>query len=217
MDCISCKEYVEAATHKCFIQVAKSPQEQKEEKKKKNKKAKRGASAGLVTLEANGAGIGTEEDEEKPPLHMFFDIKATQDTNCHVPNLLIAKIEHDHCPVPFQGEECVKHFLEWLDTLTENDTCPLTVIAHNFQGYDGCFIVDEYHRQHRLIAQVRNGGKLMQVTHDRIRFIDSLSFFQMPLSTFPKTFGIEELKKKAFSRISSIRSTIRSMWDVSRT
>ena len=55
---------MEAATHKCFIQVAKSPEEQKEEKKKKNKKkAKRGASAGLATLEANGAGIGTEEDK----------------------------------------------------------------------------------------------------------------------------------------------------------
>ena len=200
--CISCKEYVEAATHKCFIQVAKSPEEQKEEKKKKNKKkAKRGASTGLATLEANGAGIGTEEDEDKPPLHVFFDIEATQDTNCHVPNLLIAETEHDDCPEHFRGEHCIKSFLEWLDTLTKNDTCPVTVIAHNFQGYDGYFIVDEYHRQHRLIEQVRNGGKLMQVTHDRIRFIDSLSFFQMPLSAFPKTFGVTELKKGYFPHL----------------
>ena len=41
----------------------------------------------------------------------------------------------------------------------------------------------------------------MQVTHDRIRFIDSLSFFQMPLSAFPKTFGIEELKKGYFPHL----------------
>lgn len=39
---------------------------------------------------------------------------------------------------------------------------------------------------------------MLQVTHDSIRFIDSLSFMAMPLSTFPKTFGIEELKKGYF-------------------
>ena len=202
VECKSCHEYVEATTHKCFIQVAKSPQELKEEKKKKNnKKIKRGANAGLATLEANGAGMGTEEDEDKPPLHVFFDIEATQDTSSHKPNLLVAETEHDDRPEHFRGDNCVKTFLEWLDTLTENDTRPLTVIAHNFQGYDGYFIVDEYHRQQRVLEQVRNGGKLMQVTHDRIRFIDSLSFFQMPLSAFPKTFGIEELKKGYFPHL----------------
>jgi len=36
--------------------------------------------------------------------------------------------------------------------------------------------------------------------HDRIRFIDSLSFFQMPLSAFPKTFGLTELRKGYFPR-----------------
>ena len=118
-----------------------------------------------------------------------------------MPNLLIAETEHDDCPEHFRGEHCIKSFLERLDTLTENDTRPVTVIAHNFQGYDGYFIVDEYHQQHRLIEQVRNGGKLMQVTHDRIRFIDSLSFFQMPLCAFPKTFGITELKKGYFPHL----------------
>ena len=60
---------------------------------------------------------------------------------------------------------------------------------------------DEYHRQHRIIEQVHNGSKLMQVTHDRIQFIDSLSFFQMPFSAFPKTFGIKELKKGYFPHL----------------
>ena len=200
VDCISCKEYVEAATHKCFIQVAKSPQEQKEEKKKNNKR-KCGANAVLATLEANGERMGVEENEDKLPLHVFFDIEATQDTNRHVANLLIAETEHNNRPEHFRGKNCVKRFLEWLDTLTEDDTRPLTVIAHNFQGYDGYFIVEEYHKQQRQIEQVRNGGKLMQVTHDRIRFIDSLSFFQMPLSAFPKTFGIKELKKAYFPHL----------------
>ena len=41
----------------------------------------------------------------------------------------------------------------------------------------------------------------MRATFDRIRFIDSLSFFQMPLSAFPKTFGLTELKKGYFPHL----------------
>ena len=41
-------------------------------------------------------------------------------------------------------------------------------------------------------------------TFDRIRFIDSLSFFQMPLSAFPKTFGLTELKKGYFLHLFNI-------------
>ena len=201
MECRSCREYVEEATHKCFIQVAKSPQEEREEKKKKKKKVKRGAAAGLATLEANGEGMDVEEDEDKLPLHVFFDIEAMQHTGHHVPNLLIAETENDERPVRFKGEHCIQDFLEWLDTLTKEDTRQVTVIADNFQGYDGYFVVDEYHHQHRIVEQIRNGAKLLQVTFDNIRFIDSLSFFQMPLSTFPKTFGLTELKKGYFPHL----------------
>ena len=83
-------------------------------------------------MEANGEGVGLEDEDDKPPLHVFFDIEAMQDTGRHIPNLVVAETEHDDRPVRFKGEACIKHFLEWLDTLTENDTRPLTVIAHNF-------------------------------------------------------------------------------------
>ena len=142
-------------------------QEEQEEKKNKtkNKKVKRGATAGLATLEANGEGMGVDNaNDYKPPLHVFFDIEAMQDTGRHIPNLLISETEHDDRPFPFKGEHCVRDFLEWLDTLTEEDTRPITVIAHNFQGYDGYFIVDEYHKQHQIVKQIRNGAKLLQVT-----------------------------------------------------
>ena len=198
VDCPSCHEYVNSREHQCFIQVAKSPEQEKQERDKKKKK--RGAAAGLVTLEANGEPMDID-DKEKPPLHVFFDIEAMQDTKMHVANLVVAETEEDDRPVCFKGEHCIADFLEWLDTLTDNDTRDVTVIAHNFQGYDGYFVVNEYHRQNRILEQVRNGGKLMQVTFDRIRFIDSLSFFQMPLSAFPKTFGLTELKKGHFPHL----------------
>ena len=101
-------------------------------------------------------------------------------------------------PFRFQGEHCIRDFLEWLDTLTENDTRRVNVLAHNFQGYDGYFVIHQYHTDNRIVEQLRNGCKLLEVKHDRIGFIDSLSFFQMPLSAFPKTFGLTELKKGYF-------------------
>ena len=55
-DCPSCHEYVDAQTHRCFIQRALTPQEIREQKKKRKRsrqggpRAKRGAAAGLQTL-----------------------------------------------------------------------------------------------------------------------------------------------------------------------
>ena len=46
-------------------------------------------------------------------------------------------------------------------------------------------MVDEYHRQYRIIEQVRNGGKLMQVNFDQIRFIARWSLARaFPLGRF---------------------------------
>ena len=73
------------------------------------------------------------DDEDKPPIHVFFDIEAMQETGRHVPNLLIAETECDDRPIRFRGDHCLRDFLQWLDTLTENDTCPVTVIAHIFK------------------------------------------------------------------------------------
>ena len=47
---------------------------------------------------------------------------------------------------------------------------------------------------------IYNGTKIMfmEVPKLSIRFIDSLNFLQMPLKSFPKTFGMNELKKGYF-------------------
>lgn len=211
VECRSCHKYMEAATHKCFIQVAKSPKEQKEEKKnkkKKKKKVKRGAAAGLATLEANDEGMDIEDDD-KPPLHVFFDIEAMQDTGRHVPNLLIAEMENDDRLERFRGEHCVRDFLEWLDTLTENDTRPVTVIAHNFQGYDGYFVVDEYHKQNRIVNQVRNGGKLMQVTG--YASLTPSPSFRCLFPPFPRP-SVSRNSRRDTSLTSLIRFRTKSTW-----
>ena len=73
----------------------------------------------------NIVALGPRDDKDKPALHVFFDIEAMQNTGRHTPNLLIAETEHDSCPVRFKGEHCICDFLEWLDTLTEEDTHPV--------------------------------------------------------------------------------------------
>ena len=202
MDCPSCREYVDGQTHRCLIQRAPKPQEQKKKMKRKcqgGPRAKRGATA------AAGSNQMEPEDEDNggggggpPPLHVFFDIEAMQPHEQHIANLVVAETEDDDNPVCFPGEHCIRDFLEWLDTLTNNDTRQVNVLAHNFQEYDGYFVIHQYYSDNRIVEQFRNGCKLLQVQHDRIRFIDSLSFFQMPLSAFPKTFGLTELKKGYF-------------------
>ena len=207
--CPSCREYVDGQTHRCFIQKAPTPQELQEQKKKRKRRrpggprAKRGAAAGLQTLRANEAkeeeeDVDDDDNDARPPLHVFFDIEAMQPWEQHIPNLVVAETEDDDRPVRFPGKHCLRDFLEWLDTLTQNDTRQVNVLAHNFQGYDGYFVVHQYLQDNRVAEQLRNGCKLLEVKHDRIRFIDSLSFFQMPLSAFPKTFGLTELKKGYF-------------------
>ena len=201
LDCPSCHKYVDGDTHRCFIQRAPTPQEQKKKRKRQRQggpRAKRGvAAAGLPATDMEEVDVD-DVDDALPPLHVFFDIEAMQPHEQHIANLVVAETEDDDHPVRFVGEHCLRDFLEWLDTLTLNDTRQVNVLAHNFQGYDGYFVVHQYYSDNRIVQQLRNGCKLLEVQHDRIRFIDSLSFFQMPLSAFPKTFGLTELRKGYF-------------------
>ena len=191
LDCPSCHEYVDGETHRCFIQTAPKPQANKRKRKRKQQggpRAKRGAD----TAAEEPGTTDTVQEEDQPPLHVFFDIEAMQPQEKHIANLVVAETEADDRPVEFVGEHCIRDFLEWLDTLTLHDTRQVNVLAHNFQGYDGYFVIHQYYGDNRIVQQLRNGCKLLEVKHDRIRFIDSMSFFQMPLSAFPKTFGLTE-------------------------
>ena len=196
VDCPSCHQYVHADDHRCFIQRAPKPQDEKKKRKRTRQKgpgAKRGAAAAEPP-----ASSEDEDEEDLPPLHVFFDIEAMQPHGKHIANLVVAETEDKDEPKPFPGPTCIRDFLEWLDTLTLHDTRQVNVIAHNFQGYDGYFIIQEYYSDNRIVQQLRNGCKLLEIKHDCIRFIDSMSFFQMPLSAFPKTFGLTELCKGYF-------------------
>ena len=57
----------------------------------------------------------------------------------------------------------------------------ITVVAHNFQGYNSYFLLQEYHRQARDLTQIVNGGKVLELKvgktdKEKIRFIDYVFF-----------------------------------------
>ena len=170
-NCPSCREYVHLKTHKCYIQTKRKREENGKSRKKKQ------------------------------PLYVFFDIEAMQMHGQHEANLVIAETMESDKQEVFEGKDCMTSFLNWVDGLAEDDTRKVTLLAHNLQGYDGYFVVRDYYKTNQNVDQIRNGAKILQITHDNIRFIDSYAFIAMPLSAFPKTFGISELKKGYFPHL----------------
>ena len=166
--CSVCKEFVNIETHKCFIQ----PHGPKDKK-------------GNV-----------ECDEEVEQKYFFFDFECIQETGIHVPNLAIVH-DMEGNETMFKGPNTRNDFCNWLFTEDHEDTI---CIAHNLKAYDGYFILQYLYDQIILPELLLNGTKIMSITvvDLNIKFIDSLNFIPMALARFPKTFGLNELKKGWF-------------------
>jgi hypothetical protein len=101
--------------------------------------------------------------------------------------------------VTFEGANTTEKFGKWLFS---NQHEYFKVVAHNMKGYDGYFLleylIDNSIRPDKVIF---SGSKIMYMTVERdlhIKVIDSLNFLPMKLSTLPKAFGLDELKKGWF-------------------
>ena len=125
--------------------------------------------------------------------YMFYDFEATQNTGTHNVNLSIAQ--------DFDGNEYVHNSIDEFCKYFLNDKFKgYTFIAHNSKGYDSHFVLKWLIDQGIKPYCIYNGAKIMfmEIPKLSIRFIDSLNFLQMPLKSFPKTFGMNELKKGYF-------------------
>ena len=121
--------------------------------------------------------------------YLFFDLETKLDpvTNKHVVNYCVAQY--------FTGLEevfmSIDQFCKWIfDKKHKN----YTVIAHYGKGYDFQFVADWLLNHGIKPYIIHNGQKIIQleVKFDyNIRFIDSISFIQIPLRDFPKTFGLQ--------------------------
>ena len=125
--------------------------------------------------------------------YLFFDFECTQNTGTHEVNLAIC---HD-----FNGNESIFNDINSFCNGVFNEKYKgYTFIAHNSKRYDSHFIlkwcIDNAFKPYCIY----NGAKIMmmEIPQLRIKIIDSLNFIQQSLSSFPKTFGLNELKKGYF-------------------
>ena len=172
--CQNCKEEDDLREHKCYIQP-----------------------------------VEEEEKGGKPPLFVYADIEAmTLPDRTFEPNLLCYQTSKVGSTVQsLKGDTCCKQFIEVLNKLAwvsagkkKKRERPVIVLFHNLKGFDGVFILNAlYQDGRRVINQACMGAKVLTFKCGPITFKDSLCFLPFPLSAFPATFGIQELKKGYFS------------------
>ena len=125
---------------------------------------------------------------------MFFDFECTQDDGQHIQISAWSRMKaetrkYSWAPTP--------------ETNSASGSSPEkmpTFIAHNFQAYDGYFILQHLYKNGIVLEVINRGAKILSLTVPQlnIEFIDSLCFIPMRLANFPKTFGILELEKCFF-------------------
>ena len=210
--CPTCKAYANLRVHRCYIESAREVKRKKEELEKAAKRRAEAEEEGpepqdIVEelfeaddrMSEDQQDQQDQQDKKKPPLHVYFDLEARQDTGTHIANLCVYQTDEGYERI-ISGEDCVKTFIEDLKEFTEEDTRKVIVIAHNLQAYDGYFVIQEPYRDDKTVQQIRCGAKILELCHYGIRFIDSLNFFASPLSDFPKTFGLKLYAKDAAGR-----------------
>ena len=189
--CPSCEEMEDLMEHRCFIQPVE------------------------------------EEDGLEPPLFVFADIEAmTLPDRKFQPNLLCYETSEGEKDALW-GEDCCLQFLKKLEKMAwipagkkKMKERPVIDLFHNLKGFDGVFILNTLYKDGLnkdgwcVTDQFCMGAKVLSFKTGPITFKDSLCFLPFPLSAFPSTFGIPELKKGT-SHMRSIRPTIRTMWGVS--
>ena len=135
-----------------------------------------------------------ELDKNEATQYLFYDFECMQETGTHIPNLVVCQDEMG-CEWSFSGPNTAKEFCDWL---LVDERPPTICIAHNMQGYDGYFIMKHVLERGIKCEPIMRGSKILYMEVLQIKFIDSLNFLSMPLSAFPKTFGLSELKKGYF-------------------
>ena len=180
-ECNNCNKYV-GKNHKCFMKKVKAEGDYCTVNKKKP--------CHIKSNRKNDWCYSCKTFTEK---YIFYDFEARQNTGTHKVNLSISQ--------DFEGNEYMHNSIQEFCKGFINDKFKgYTFIAHSSKGYDCHFILKWLIDQGIKPYCICNGAKIMfmEIPKLSIRFIDSLNFLQMPLKSFPKTFGMNELKKGYF-------------------
>ena len=163
-----------------------------------------------------------EKKENWNYVSVYYDIETTQcdpvqdarDVFEHKPNLLVSQaVCEECCHIPQNDYFCqvcktrqnifhsledqninvISSFLDYLKTFPSKTQ--VLLIAHNAKSFDGIFILQELIRRQLKPELILQGCKIICMKLGNWKFIDSLMFLPMPLSSMPKSFSLNELKK----------------------
>ena len=141
--------------------------------------------------------------------YIFFDYESTQENEYHLPNLICVKCVCSNClnQIIENCDICKQYtfenninFCNWLFRQKN-----WIAIAHNMKGYDGVFLMNyllNNTENSTLVPKcICKGTKILTISYNKVKVIDSLSFITMSLEKFPKTFGLIEMKKGYFPHL----------------
>ena len=70
----------------------------------------------------------------------------------------------------------------------------------SFKAYDGMFVLRQLYDEGRNVTrQIGVGPKVLSLKSGDSKFVDSSCFLPQALASFPKTFGLTEMKKGVLS------------------
>ena len=166
--------------HKCYLQQIK-------DKKKKHRRIN----------DEEGRRVTVEDHL----VFVYFDLKAREDTGNHIANLLCAEADQNDQQFNFRGENCVNKFLTWIHAIAnKEDVEKVVVVAHNFKGYDGYFILEDLYKQH--VTDLSQNGKRSQDTqfrNSRCEIHRFTEFFPHALVELSKDIWNSRLKERILS------------------
>ncbi|CAH3179007.1 unnamed protein product [Porites lobata] len=151
----------------------------------------------------------TEGKKDKHRELVFADIECSIDNNRQfTPNLICFERETSDKKYHCWGRTCLRDFHNKLMTALQEiekennlrwNQVEMQVYFHNFRGFDGMFIIKQLYDMNIKVSKVlMTGQKILYFECSRLKFKDSMSFLNMPLESFTKTFGLTELKKGYF-------------------
>lgn len=137
---------------------------------------------------------------------MFADIECILDSNNTFIPILICYTRGQNKTIFYHwGTNSVDLFiqtlLQWVkeEKAKEGVVQEFHIFFYNLKALYGVFIMNTLYKQNLKVTEITGTGtKMLHFKHRRLVFKDSLSFLNMPLSHFTKTFGLTELKEGLF-------------------
>lgn len=165
-----------------------------------------------------------KQEDKNNKIIVAYDIESQLNGNdgniyTHTPNLLISMTTCDKCWTIkkenieffcdvcrnfkniFIGKTCVRQFGDYiyedLALAAQQTSCEILAFAHNAKGYDNHFVLNDlFARSYKDVHIIMSGTKILRISVGNVKYLDSLSIFQQPLSNLPKAFGFDDKIKK---------------------